>query len=491
MATISQQLTELVNQKNALATNLNTMGVMASTDETLNTLVPKVLDIETGGGGSSGGQYLVQVIDYDGTVLKSDHLDTGATFTLPDAPTNHPKLVFQSWSLPVTITNNTITVGNSDITIGATYKTASGLTEIDITLTKVTGLDVTCNMVGNKNWGDGTTDSATTHTYTSYGNYTITCDGTSIPAGTNSSSGMFGSSSSSRNYYCTKIRVGELVSSIGDYAFNYSYSLTSITVPNSVTTIGNYTFQYCNSLIAFVSPINLTSIGSYTFGLCSSLTSITMPKNITNIGERIFNGCSSLASITIPDSVTSISDYAFTGCSSLTSITLPNNLTSIGANAFNNCDSLFSINIPNNVTSIGASAFANCNSISSITIPDGVTYIENYLFNSCRCLKSISLPNSVISINPSAFINCGRLDSITIPANVTSVGSMAFVYCYSIIKYDFTNLTSVPTLDSQAFIGINGICKIYVPDALYDSWIAATNWVTYEDYIYKASEMED
>ena len=141
MPTIEQQLTELVNQKNALAANLNTKGVTASTSETLNTLVPKVLDIETGGsGGDSGGKYLVQVIDYDGTVLKSDHLDTGATFTLPDSPTNHSRLIFQEWSSPVAISNNSITVGNSDITIGAVYKTACGLTEFYIELTKATGL---------------------------------------------------------------------------------------------------------------------------------------------------------------------------------------------------------------------------------------------------------------------------------------------------------------------------------------------------------------
>lgn len=62
MATIEQQLTELVNQKNALATNLNTKGVTASTSETLNTLVPKVLDIETGGGGDTFGKYHIEQI---------------------------------------------------------------------------------------------------------------------------------------------------------------------------------------------------------------------------------------------------------------------------------------------------------------------------------------------------------------------------------------------------------------------------------------------
>ena len=400
-----------------------------------------------GTGGDSGGEYLVRVIDYDGTVLKQDHLDTGATFTLPDAPTNHSKLVFQEWSSPVTITDNSITVGNSDITIGATYKTASGLTEIDIVLTKVTGLEVTCNMAGNKNWGDGTTDSATTHTYTDYGSYTITCDGTSIPAGSSSSSGMFSSSSSSPNYYCTEIRVGDSVTSIGDYAFRTCYSLTSVTIPNSVTSIGDYAFYYCYSLTSVTIPNSVTSIGDYAFRTCYSLTSVTIPNGVTRIGNYAFNSCYSLTSVTIPNSVTSIgSFYAFYYCYSLTSVTIPNGVTSIGDNAFNSCYSLTSVTIPNSVTRIGNYAFNSCYSLTSVTIPNSVTRIGNYAFNSC----------------------------------------------YSIIKYDFTSATSIPTLsNTNAFSSINGICKIYVPDALYDEWITATNWATYSDYIYKASEMED
>ena len=49
MPTISQQLTELVNRKNQLAENLTTKGVSASSSETLNTLVPKVLEITSSG----------------------------------------------------------------------------------------------------------------------------------------------------------------------------------------------------------------------------------------------------------------------------------------------------------------------------------------------------------------------------------------------------------------------------------------------------------
>ena len=51
MATTAEYLNKLVTQKNTLADNLTTKGVSATHDETLETLVPKVLDISGGGGG--------------------------------------------------------------------------------------------------------------------------------------------------------------------------------------------------------------------------------------------------------------------------------------------------------------------------------------------------------------------------------------------------------------------------------------------------------
>ena len=51
MATTTDYLNKLVTQKNTLADNLVTKGVSATHDETLETLVPKVLQISGGGGG--------------------------------------------------------------------------------------------------------------------------------------------------------------------------------------------------------------------------------------------------------------------------------------------------------------------------------------------------------------------------------------------------------------------------------------------------------
>ena len=50
MATIADQLTQLQNDKQTLVNNLVTKGVEATSDETFTTLVPKVNDIQTGGG---------------------------------------------------------------------------------------------------------------------------------------------------------------------------------------------------------------------------------------------------------------------------------------------------------------------------------------------------------------------------------------------------------------------------------------------------------
>ena len=50
MATIADQLTQLQNDKQTLVNNLVAKGIEATSDETFTTLVPKVNDIQTGGG---------------------------------------------------------------------------------------------------------------------------------------------------------------------------------------------------------------------------------------------------------------------------------------------------------------------------------------------------------------------------------------------------------------------------------------------------------
>ena len=57
MATTAEYLNKLVTQKNALADNLVTKGVTATHDETLETLVPKVLNISGGSANANWNLY--------------------------------------------------------------------------------------------------------------------------------------------------------------------------------------------------------------------------------------------------------------------------------------------------------------------------------------------------------------------------------------------------------------------------------------------------
>ena len=58
------------------------------------------------------------------------------------------------------------------------------------------------------------------------------------------------------------------------------------------------------------------------------------------------------------------------------------------------------------------------------------------------------------------------------------------------IIYDFSSVTAVPVLSaSNGLTTTSYVSVIIVPDALYDEWIAATNWVAYASKIKKASEV--
>lgn len=368
-----------------------------------------------GTAGFSSGNYTVKVIDYDGTVLMEKKGNTGDVIDLPTAPT-HDKLVFQEWSASVAVSDNKVTISDNNIMVGAVYTTASGQNEFDITLTKATGLSVTLNMVGTKDWGDGTSDTTMSHTYTTYGDYTIKCNGTDIDV--SSSKGLFGQKSSLVNYYCTEARFSKIIN-MHDYALQYCYSLTNVVISKGVTRISSHMFYYCYSL---------------------------------------------------------------------TNIVISNSVTSIDNNAFSYCYSLTSVVIPNSVTRINDNVFTSCYSLKSVVIPNGITKMY-YMFAYCYGLTSVVIPNSVTNISNNVFYHCESLTNIVIPNSVTSISSDAFQYCHSITKYDFSKCTAVPSLSgTDTFYDINGICKIIVPDNLYDEWIAASNWSNYADYIYKASE---
>ena len=388
------------------------------------------------------GKYLCRVYDYDGSLVQPDqYLNEGDTFELPELPT-HSGLIAKGWCSPVTITKNKVVVENQDLIFSVVYETESGQTEIDIELTKVTGLTVTLRLDGTRDWGDGTSDTAASHTYANYGKYTIKCDGSTMS--TTSSAGLFVQNSSTSNYFCRAVRLGSTITTVNGYAFAY----------------------------------------------CESLEYITMPSNITTIQAYAFQNCFGLHTVSLSNKITTLNNNMFAYCQSLLNIVMPNTTTRLGANTFRSCTALTYLNLPKTITQMGTYTFADCYSLRKAVYPPNITGVYGNLFYNCTSLQEFILNNKVTTIAANALAYNISLRKLSFPSTMTRLDTNCLVACSSIIEYDFTKHTKVPTLANvSAFLYINGTCKIIVPDALYDSWIATTNWVSFADYIYKASEV--
>ena len=279
-------------------------------------------------------------------------------------------------------------------------------------------------------------------------------------------------------YLLESINIPDGVTSIGNYAFLNCINLRHIDIPDSITTLGvASTFRGCRSLLDVTLPASLTSIGQYMFMDCSALTALEIPAGVTSIGIEAFNGCTSLEELEIPSGVTLIDQKAFQSCTALTAIEIPAGVTSIGQYAFASCSSLASVNIPDGVTKLNGYTFQNCTALTAIEIPSSVTTMSSYEFMGCSSLASVNIPDGVTTLGMQVFYNCKALTAIEVPPSVKSVSTNAFTNCSSMQYIDFSRHTSVPTLGNSAcFQGTPTDMEIRVPAALYDSWIAATNW---------------
>lgn len=415
-------------------------------------------NVTSGGGGDvvSIPRKAVNFIDCDGTTLHSYTKEEFLALSqLPELPTRQG-LVCQEWNWSLEDAQAQVAkCGICDI--GATYTTDDGKTRLYIKIATKGRMDVPLyfsQTVANGvtiDWGDGSAPQTlsgtgnvnTTHTYADVGEYTISLnpvDGCALGLGHGTSSACV---LGTMVVYCNMLKAVEIGNgdvAISQYAFKNYYSLKSISIPNTIRSVGSYTFQD------------------------SLLSSAVIPKSINAIGLGMFSNCKSLSSISLPKGVTSIS-----------------------TNAFNSCFSLSRIAIPTSVSILGASAFSDA-IINSLVIPDGVERL-NETFNGCKALASVIMPESITTIGTYAFGSCESLTNLVISKNVKNINDMAFYSCRGMSFYDFSQCTSVPALGgTYAFNAIPSDCKVVVPDALYDSWIAATNWSKIASNIVKASE---
>lgn len=108
------------------------------------------------------------------------------------------------------------------------------------------------------------------------------------------------------------------------------------------------------------------------------------------------------------------------------------------------------------------------------------TYCYYGMFYGCTSLISApDLPttNLAQSCYYYMFYNCTSLKRIKMNASSGNWGTYMFSGCTSLELVDMTGSTGVPQLSNvNNFASTNDTYKIVVPDSLYNTWIAATNW---------------
>lgn len=290
-------------------------------------------------------------------------------------------------------------------------------------------------------------------------------------------------------------------------AFNMCYALERIRVPEGVNTLDSSAFASCSNLRDVYLPSTLTAIGAAAFMQCTALETLDIPDSVTTIGENAFAACRSLRYLYIPDGVTTIPNYMCQDSVALESVDIPEGVTSFGDKVFYGCFALRDETIiPTTARTLGTQIFGNCYSLPeidlpsglttvpiqmcycdhtlrSVVIPEGVTDIGQQAFYNCYALGAVELPSTLTTINMHAFYYCKGLTKIVFPAAVSSIAQQAFAGCTSLGELDFVRCTAVPTLGAFAFMNLPADCQILVPQALYDEWIAATNWSTYASQI--------
>lgn len=476
----------------------------------------------------------VNFYDYDGTLLysysKSDFL---ALQEMPELPTQSG-LICQEWNYGLTDAQEYVT-NYGVLDIGATYITSERTTRLYIRIVSPGRMTVPLYFMQTEdagvsiNWGDtmnsttatGTGSINVTHTYSKVGDYVITLRVFKgrLTLGHNSSSycimGALDDSGLVYRSMLVKVETGPSTD-IGDFACCDCPNLEYVTLSNDVTYIGSNAFDSNLRLSAVIIPSSISILYGATFRWCQSMTCVVMPRRMENIPSNLFGYCYSLESITLPENISEIKSYAFQYCTSLKSITFPPRASSVGSYAFQHCYSLESAGAKgiSSIYTIGGYAFYKCYKLERIRLADGVTSVGDYAFYYCYNLESVEFPNSLTSIGSYAFVQCQSLVSLILPKRVTSIGASSFSSCFGltsvvilgslasigsyafnntkgVVYYDFRVSESIPSLsNSNTFNGIPSDCKIVVPDALYDSWIATDIWSTYASYIVKASEFE-
>lgn len=276
---------------------------------------------------------------------------------------------------------------------------------------------------------------------------------------------------------CTRLHIDTVVDGLVVTLQNYQDSADDHVIdwgdgsdPETSGTSGSYTLSHAYATGGkFVVSISAAS-GSMTFGNNSAailnkdvVVEINVGHQTRGMSASCCIGLRRLQKVSFPHRVGGVSLSAssiFQSTESLGFLSLPRESKTSGTYFCRFSAGLLGVSAPPNFTH-GVAAFCDATELRFMPIPDGQEEASSLFCRSARCAPRVDFS-----------------------AALTNIAANAFANCESVLLYDFTRHTSVPTLaNTNAFTGIDADCVIRVPVALRDEWAAATNWATYADYI--------
>lgn len=217
--------------------------------------------------------------------------------------------------------------------------------------------------------------------------------------------------------------------------------------------------------------------GDYTIKILTNLSSV-LPDNLAQFISNKYL----VRRVKFPQSITVVG-RVFTYCYSLEAVAFHSSFTSI-TGSFQNVYSMKHINIPSSCSYL---SLASTLSLKTLVLPNRSSFSELTLSGD-YAIKEIILPLSLTTVPYGTCQSLQQITKVKFPKSITSIASSSFQSCSGCGVFDFSTHETIPTIQSNSFSSINANAKIIVPDALYNDWIAASNWSDLASRIVKASE---
>lgn len=165
-------------------------------------------------------------------------------------------------------------------------------------------------------------------------------------------------------------------------------NIVHLKVGTLLTGIGNYAFYGCNGLESIELGNGLMEIGHHAFANCSNMNSVGIEfnSNLQYISDYTFQNCRALTDFILPASVTAIYDHAFENCTRLGSKSLGGILDLSGATKEKNV----------NLQKMGYGVFKGCTGLAELTLPESMLATEKLnlnVFEGCEALEHILVEN--------------------------------------------------------------------------------------------------